>query len=205
MHMTHEERKRPQARKSSGWLATLGGALLLVAVGFGVGLVAGTAYEEPELVAQHLAGRTSEVALGPIDEGTRFGGPDEDVAAAPPSEPMAETEAPTPLGAGALDETREAPPAAPPARASRLEAGGSGFSVQVGAFGSEDAARQLASELGKRGYRSYVAREGEGARYKVRVGPVGSRPEAERVSARLHTELRLSTWILAANAKTAKE
>ena len=69
---------------------------MLVAVGFGVGLVAGTAYEEPELVAQHLAGQTTDVALGPVGGGLEAGGQlDGDVAAAPPPAegPLAEPEA----------------------------------------------------------------------------------------------------------------
>jgi len=209
--MAGEERKRPQG-PGSGWLATVAGALLLVAVGFGVGLVAGTAYEEPELVAEHLAGRTVEVALGAPAEQAEPG-PAEDVAAAPPLEPLelpestgADDPLPTPLGAGALDEPREQrvaraapaaarpPLAAPPAKRA---AHGAGFAIQVGAFATEGTAEQLASELGKRGFPSYVTEEGTGARFKVRVGPIGSRSEAEQLSGRLKSQHRLPTWILA--------
>jgi cell division septation protein DedD len=212
MNMTTDERKRSYSNKSNGWLATLAGAAVLVAVGFGVGLVAGTAYEEPELVAQHLAGQTTDVALGPVGGGLAEGGRlDGDVAAAPPADaPLAEPEAvleapPTPLGAGALDETREealaAKPAAAPLAAQKPvvkpAAGGAGFSIQVGAFANESTAKQLAGELGKRGYQTYVTSEGAGARFKVRVGPIASRSEAEQISERLKTEHRLPTWILA--------
>jgi DedD protein len=76
-------------------------------------------------------------------------------------------------------------------------AGGAGFSIQVGAFGTEATAQQLAGELGKRGYKTYVTSEGAGARFKVRVGPIASRSEAEQISERLKTEHRLPTWILA--------
>jgi len=216
MNMSTDERKRSYSNKSNGWLATLAGAAVLVAVGFGVGLVAGTAYEEPELVAQHLAGQTAEVALAPADAGvaasaadSSAGSLDGDVAAAPPlAEPEVALEAPpTPLGAGALDEAREAAPAAklaPPVASVAAQKpvlspapGGSGFSIQVGAFNSDATARQLAGELGKRGYKTYVTREGAGATFKVRVGPIASRAEAEQVSERLKTEHRLPTWILA--------
>ena len=202
--MAAEERKRPQAQRA-GWLATLAGALLLVAVGFGVGLVAGTAYEEPELVADHLAGHTVEVALAPGAAGGERA-PAEDVAAAPPPQaPVAVEPPPTPLGAGALDERREArperqasaTPAAPAASAPKATASGAGFAVQVGAFATEASAQQLARELGKRGYRSYVTSEGTDARFKVRVGPIASRSEAEQISGRLKSEHRLPTWILA--------
>ena len=210
MNMTTDERKRSYSNKGNGWLATLAGAAVLVAVGFGVGLVAGTAYEEPELVAQHLAGQTTDVALGPVGGGLEeTASLDRDVAAPPPAEaPLAEPEAvleapPTPLGAGALDEAREEAIAAKPAPVAAQKpvlkpaAGGAGFSIQVGAFGSEPTAKQLAGELGKRGYETYVTSEGAGARFKVRVGPIASRSEAEQVSERLKTEHRLPTWILA--------
>jgi len=187
--MTTEERKRPQSQPTS-WLATLAGAGLLVAVGFGVGLVAGTAYEEPELVAEHLAGRTVEVSLGPI-------APTDDVAAAPPREPLGVVEPlPTPLGAGALDERREPAPARA-ATTAKPAAEGSAFAIQVGAFATEATAQQLARELEKRGFPTYVTSEGTGARFKVRVGPIASRSDAERLSGRLKGEHRLPTWIMA--------
>jgi cell division septation protein DedD len=220
-----EERKRPQSNRSSGWLATIVGALLLVAAGFGIGLVAGTAYEEPELVAEHLAGRTTEVALGgEAAPAAVAAAPADDVAAAPPPVPaLSEPEGnedplPTPLGAGALDAPRDAvlaragasaapaavvkpaPAAAKsaPAAAKPVAAApGGGFAIQVGAFATESTAAQLASELKRRGFPGYVAEEGTGARFKVRVGPLASRSEAEQVSKRLESQHRLPTWILA--------
>jgi cell division septation protein DedD len=227
--MAAEERRMPRS-SGPGWLATAGGALLLIALGFGVGIVAGTAYQEPELLADHLAGRTTEVALG-AEQG--FGGAPDVAAPAPlaPAEP-----APA-LGQGALEAAPEAelavparaeatavapaaavapklpsappklPSAAPkaaapaprparalPAAAAKAPAAGS-FSIQVGAFSSERAARELAGELGKHGYTAYLMDEGNGARWKVRVGPIRSRSEAEEVSSRLKREQRLPTWI----------
>ena len=209
--MTTEERKRPQAQRA-GWLATLAGTLLLVAVGFGVGLVAGTAYEEPELVVEHLAGRTVEVALGRVAEDAAQSPADDVAAAPPPPAPGVVEPLPTPLGAGALDESREErlmrpAPSAVEARsggtaaatAAKPAAQGSPFAIQVGAFATETTAQQLARELGKRGFPSYVTSEGTGARFKVRVGPIASRSEAERLSSRLKSEHRLPTWIMAGN------
>jgi len=207
--MTAPERRVRERAAGPGWLATAGGALFLIALGFSVGIVAGTAYEEPELVAEHLAGRTTEVVL----EESSLAAPSDaapDVAAPAPNEPLA-----APLGEGALDEVPEATAAAPPpapaavqaerapakAPAAQLVAAGS-FSIQVGAFGSERAARDLAGELGKRGYTAYLMDEGEGARFKVRVGPIGSRSEAEQISARLKREQRLPTWIMASNGRS---
>jgi cell division septation protein DedD len=202
--MSAEERRMPRA-SGPGFLATAGGALLLIALGFGVGIVAGTAYQEPELVADHLAGRTTEVALEPAeplaaapdvaapapdlpeDPGAALG--QGALAAAPEAELPAVEPAAAPRAAAAVAPRAPAPPAA-----AKLAAAGS-FSIQVGAFSSEKAARQLAGELGKHGYAAYLMDEGDGARWKVRVGPLGSRSEAEAISARLKKEQRLPTWI----------
>jgi DedD protein len=208
MNLTNEERNRSRSSsRTNGWLATLAGAGLLVAVGFGVGLVAGSAYEEPELVAQHIAGQTTDVALAPDAPAQQPPAAEAgDVAAAPPAgadlgAPEAAFEAPpTPLGAGSLDDAKPiAKPAAtvPGQKPVVKPAPGGAFSIQVGAFASDATARQLAGELGKRGYAAYVTEEGAGARYKVRVGPLGSRSDAEQIAEKLKSEHRLPTWILA--------
>jgi cell division septation protein DedD len=201
--MNMEERRAPRT-SNSGWLATAGGALLLIALGFGVGIVAGTAYQEPEMVADHLAGRTTEVVL---DEEPLPGAPD--VAAGAPVSALDERRVAA-IGEGALEDAPEAElaPVSLPSQArgvaprvapvaATLPAAAGGFSIQVGAFTSEGAARQLAGELGKHGYRTYLIDEGDGARWKVRVGPLRTKGEAEEVSARLKTEQRLPTWIRA--------
>ncbi len=155
-----------------GWIATIGGALLLIVAGFGVGLVAGGAYEEPTLVVDHLAGKTTaaplpERAPSRVREGTQ------DASATDPTRA-----APTPSVAGA-----------PPR---------SGFAVQVGAFATGSAADGLAAELKKLGHVAYVADEGgNGARYKVRVGPIASRADADALADKLKREQRLPTWVLA--------
>ncbi len=51
-----------------GWLASLLGAAVLIAVGFALGLVAGVVSDEPELVVGHLVGRSEEVAWLPEGE-----------------------------------------------------------------------------------------------------------------------------------------
>jgi cell division septation protein DedD len=208
--MMNSDRRRTQTTSGPGWLATAGGALLLIALGFGVGIVAGTAYQEPELVVDHLAGRSTDVVLEPA--GVSSGAPD--VAA--PAPPVAAALAPpvaAALGEGALEEVRRdaRPPAAEPASAAAPERRVAvaprpapapaptteGFSIQVGAFSSEKAARQLASELGRQGYDTYLMDEGGGARWKVRVGPLATRSEAEAISVKLKRDQRLPTWIQA--------
>jgi cell division septation protein DedD len=62
-----------------------------------------------------------------------------------------------------------------------------GFSVQVGAFGSEATARKLVNELQAAGFRPYIsplARPGK-TLHRVRVGPVADRAEADKLAARL--------------------
>jgi len=51
-----------------GWFASFLGAAVLIAGGFGLGLVAGVVSEEPELVVGHLVGRSEEVAWLPWPE-----------------------------------------------------------------------------------------------------------------------------------------
>lgn len=215
--------ERPSARRrreaGPGWLATAAGALLLVVVGFAFGLLAGAAFEEPELVAGHLAGRTTEVPVGETPPGAEpAAGP---LAAAPPPAPEPAPpaeEASRPLGAPreaeapaepvarapappASPPTRPAAPASPPPVASpppsAAPAAADGFAIQVGAFAERDAAEALARELRALELPVYVVAEERGhARFKVRVGPFAARHEAERHAARLKSERRLPTWIL---------
>jgi DedD protein len=62
-----------------------------------------------------------------------------------------------------------------------------GWAVQVGAFGSVDTARKLASDLNAAGYRAFVSPTQRGGKtlYRVRVGPEGERAGAERLVPRL--------------------
>ena len=160
--------------KKSGpsWIATIAGALLLIVAGFGVGLLAGAAVEEPALVVDHLAGKTTELPL-PEKAPPRVR---EDVRDA--------AEAEGPEEASATPAVSSAPPTG-------------GFAVQVGAFATGHAADALAVELTKLGHPAYVADEGgNGARYKVRVGPIASRVDADALADKLKREQRLPTWVL---------
>jgi len=174
--MTEKEAKRA----GPGWIATLAGALLLIVAGFGVGLVAGAAYEEPALVVDHLSGKTTEVPL-PEQAPPRVR---EDARDA-----VAPAEADAPKSKRAVPAVSSAPPAGE-------------FAVQVGAFATGAAADGLASELKKLGHPAYVADEGGvGARFKVRVGPIASRADADALADRLKREQRLPTWVLARKAR----
>ena len=152
-----------------GWLATLAGASILIVAGFGVGLVAGTAFEEPDLVLEHLAGNTTEVDLVELQP-----------ADAPsPAESKADRSEPS----------SPAPVAAPPPAFG-------GYEIQVGAFANADAARELAGELERLGLAVYIATDSDDGRFKVRVGPLATEDEAKRTAQRLKTQHSLPTWVL---------
>jgi cell division septation protein DedD len=158
-----------------GWIATIAGALLLIVAGFGVGLVAGAAYEEPDLVVDHLAGKTTELKVP--------------------------KQSPPHVREDARDAAEVAEATRPAAtRELRQEASepAGGFAVQVGAFATAASADGLAAELKKLGHAAYVADEGgNGARFKVRVGPIASRADADALADRLKREQRLATWVVA--------
>jgi cell division septation protein DedD len=163
-------------QRGPGWIATLAGGGLLIAVGFAVGLMAGAVYEEPGLVVEQVRGRTTEV---PLPAGAT---PASDASAAPaPNAIASAAPAPPPVST--------APPAG-------------GFAVQVGAFATAPAAEGLAAELRGMGQAAYVSDEGgSGARYKVRVGPIATRAQADALADKLKREQRLPTWVLVRDAR----
>jgi len=176
--------------------ALLGGGLL-IALGFGLGVVAGLLLEEPDLILDYAAGRTQDVPLemgaGPRD----FGAPAAiapDVAARPP--PNREPEPPaTPPSVTDEASSDSAPVADPPGP---VVSPSGGFAIQVGAFSEASAAERLASRLREGGLPVYVAPSvgGDAERWRVRVGPMASRDEAEQLARRLEREQQLSTWVL---------
>ena len=173
-------RRREGGGRSLVW-ALLGLALLAVP-GFLLGLLLGVAWEDPGLVLGHLFGRTELVAWSDGGEGAALEQPE----AEPAEEVPAVSAGPTPSA------TRIRPdvisPGAPAGR----------FAVQVGAFSESRTAERLAESLRGKGFEVYVspgAKAGE-ARWRVRVGPLPSRDEADRVASRLKAEEKLPTWVL---------
>jgi len=220
----------------SGWPAALGGALLLVALGFVLGMVAGFAMEAPGLLMDHLAGRSTEVPLAPAGPAAASAsaaaesatGPG--AASTPGAQGRAVEAAPFSPGASSLAAAapakraassaasrraaaRRAPAPAPAQRtaarapvqrtaavqSSRAPAPPAGrFSVQVSAFASANSARSMASALRADGVPAQVVDTQSGnARYKVRVGPLATKAEAQRMAQRLTDERGLDTWVVA--------
>jgi cell division septation protein DedD len=169
--MSEKEAKR----SGPGWIATIAGAVLLILAGFGVGLLAG-AVQDAGLVADHLAGKTTEVPVPATSP-------------KPVRERVADAGEAQPAQAAAEPPAVSAPPPG-------------GYAVQVGAFATGAAADALAVELKALGHPAYVADEGgNGARFKVRVGPIASRADADALADKLKRDQRLPTWVLAREAR----
>ena len=168
-------------RSGQGWLSTLVGVLVLTVGGFLIGLVVGVVSEEPELVAGHVAGRSTEIdwtAPGNRGDGSSRAGswPDEDV------QPVDGQESLMPPVAAAPRQLSGSP--------------GQDFVIQVGAFADGVTARALALRLEQSGYPVLVMEPASDDRWRVRVGPLPARVEADQVALRLKSEERLPTWVL---------
>ena len=69
--------------------------------------------------------------------------------------------------------------------------------MQVGAFRDKGPASQLVRQLEGGGFRAFlVAGDGSGPAWRVRVGPVASRPEADALARRLKRDEGLPTWVV---------
>ncbi len=203
-------------RGGRSWAWTLGMLVLIAIPGFGLGLIAGVAWEDPSLLGSHLLGGTTDVVIWsegavalPADPGESL--PLPDVAApAPMAPPPRPASAPQPARAAKPSAPRQEPtaPVTRPPDATRLrpEVLSPGvptgrFAVQVGAFGASSSAEKLAARLRTKGFDVYVSpgvAAGQ-ARWRVRVGPSPTRDQAERAAARLKAEEQLPTWVLDEN------
>jgi cell division protein FtsN len=197
---------RPEPRISL--VGTAAGAAFLVVVGFGIGLVVGVAWEDPSLVAGHIAGRTEEVPLASLEESEVDRGAEPPAAEPAPAQPEPAAEKPAatpPVSSPQRTAPAKAPPVATPAVTARSAstpppASSEGFWIQVGSFTEPSQAEELRDHLRAKGFSVRVAsgKVGDVARWRVRVGPVAGRAEADRVAARLKSEERLPTWVLSA-------
>ncbi len=213
------EGSRSAKRASSpSWLASLMGAVFLISAGFMLGLIVGVVKEEPELVIGHLGGQSEEVvwseqgtALQPPDVGAagpyldapdEFGATDYDYDAANDFGIEAPSTAAEDHGSRAYEAPQPAAIVAPPLTTPPPQAAPSprtgGFSVQVGAFAESEPADRIADDLRSKGFSVYVtpsagSRDG---RWRVRVGPMRTRAEADDVAQQLKTREQLPTWVV---------
>jgi DedD protein len=184
-----------RGRRGRGALFTLVGLALVAIPGFALGLFAGVLWEDPGLILGDLAGETEEVAWGPQAPGEpeATGAPEGGEAAAAAAAPDVAAAPPAAPAAAALPSAERGAAPAP----ARRTAGK--VSVQVGAFADSRAAEQLAVSLRGAGLPVYVSPSAaaEGAqRWRVRVGPLATREEADRIATRLKTKEKLPTWVL---------
>ena len=171
----------------------------LVVVGFFGGALFGILWEEPGLLLAHLSGETTEIAwtgepAAPLERQALAPATAPAPAAPGPAAPAPPVTRTAPQTASAPLAT--APPAPEPPPVAAAPPGT--LAIQVGAFGSNPSAERLAERLRKAGYPVYVTpgARSDGARWRVRVGPVADRAEAERLSARLKRDEKLPTRIL---------
>lgn len=165
----------------TGWFVTGIALLALVAAGFAVGMVAGVVWEEPELVFAYITGDTEEVAWNA------------DVAGVPERQLAVQREVPVDPQVR-REQRRAVARTTPPVAAAPVGR----LAVQVGAFGTSEAAQRLAGSLRKKGFPVYVSpgtKAGE-SRWRVRVGPLATREEAEGAATKLKKVEKLPTWIL---------
>jgi len=120
----------------------------------------------------------------PVPETPRAVAPPPPAAASESQQAAGSASGPTspPAAAGASGATTVMPVPVQPVRPAR-----DGWLVQVGAFGSADAARSLVKDLEAAGLAAHVSPVTRGGRtlHRVRVGPVAERSEAQRLVARL--------------------
>jgi len=179
-------KERPRGEPSR--LAAAAGLGLLIVAGFSVGMLAGLVWEEPGLVFSHLSGETEEVVWSTgASEGQAeefAGGPPRDDL---PADPQIRRE-----------RERAAGPGTPPVAAAPVGS----LAVQVGAFKTSQAAEGLATSLRDKGFPVYVSPgvKAGSSRWRVRVGPLATREEAEETASRLKKVEKLPTWILTEDA-----
>jgi len=193
----HSMGRRP--RRGRGWLFSLLALALVAIPGFALGLFAGVLWEDPGLILGDLAGDTDEVAWGPPTEADAAAAAGAAPAPVEGAEPDAGEAVSAPADVAAAPPPAPAPlPSADRAAAPGARAAGK-LAVQVGAFAESRAAEQLADSLRGAGLPVYVspsaAAEGQ-QRWRVRVGPVATREEADRIASRLKTKEKLPTWVL---------
>jgi len=181
-------RPKEKLRGAPGRLAAAAGLVLLVVAGFAVGMLAGLAWEEPGLMFSYLSGGTEEVVWSAgVPEGQAV-----EVAEAPPRDARPAD----PQMRRKRERTAETE--TPPVAAAPVGS----LAVQVGAFKTSQAAERLATSLRDKGFPVYVSpgvKAGE-ARWRVRVGPLTTREEAESAAAQLKKVEKLPTWILSEDA-----
>lgn len=222
---------RGRGLRPGGVLRAVGRLVVLVAMGFGLGLVFGVVMEEPQLLAGHLRGESEAVQVRVRSGSERSGDSDTlrvrseaSLLAGSPGEPSRQaaidsksggegtatgTSLPA-VGARPVEESSptvtESGEPTPSDRVGVLAAGAAGaprWAIQVGAFAEESAAGGLADSLRSR-YPVVVLSGGEGRRWRVRVQPLAGEKRAREVAASLKQEEGLPTWVISLDGQAGR-
>ncbi len=190
--------------EARGWFSMLAIGVLVTSAGFAIGMVAGISWEDPRLLLRHLTGDTDGIEwAGDRPEGEAA----EAIAEREATAKLPDVAAPAPLGpslsgpakTNAIRGARETSRLTERAAARGPEGGG--FAVQVGAFSQRESAVKLVESLRAHGYRVYLsaieASETGVTLWRVRVGPMATREDAERTARQLENRENLPTaWVL---------
>ena len=215
--------------RPAGVLRAAGRLVLLVALGFGAGVLIGVIFEEPELLVGHLRGEGESVSLAIVqpesetDEG--------DAQSADPGRPLEEVDSQLRIQSaqarrlglqretgesGAAILSRVAAAVQPNARTGDLEAAAASAStrgvddsgewaIQVGAFADRAVARRLAESLEAKDYPvELIASQGATKRWRVRVQPVRGESKARGIANQLKRDERLPTWMIPLEAPSGQ-
>jgi DedD protein len=155
---------------------------------------------DPTAAIQAPAPSTSDSSGtgAPVSAEEKLTYPDRLSATPPPPETLKEPARTDVKPAAAV---KEAPPVAPPVRATSKSAASEpaagGYVVQVAAVKVRSEADTIAKRLQSKGFPSFVTTPSAGAArvYRVRVGKYNDRREAESVARRLEKEEQFKPWI----------
>lgn len=223
-------RSRRKSPRTGGVLRVVGRFVLLVGLGFGIGLVIGLATEEPALLYGHVSGEGEMVAIveeerileardgqeaqeaEPAVEGVEIVQSESDSSADPgaaravvgaPVRPQAERLAlkRETETVKALPKVAARQPVPKPSPGSTSGEGAEAWAIQVGAFSDELAARRLVEMLEAKSYPvDVIVSSGSNQRWRVRVQPVRGEQRARGMADQLKREERLPTWLIRMDA-----
>ena len=111
--------------------------------------------------------------------------------------PAGSAAAATSTAAGGTSASPVATPVAAPTAPGASPASGQGFVVQVAALNVRSEAEAIAKRLVAKGYAAFVQTPSNGtpAVFRVRIGPVSTRQEADTLAAKLQKEEQFKPWI----------
>lgn len=145
-----------------------------------------TSYRFP-LTETPAAGTVPATAVKP-SETVRPPAPAETAASEPKTSAGASSETVAGKTAGGSPAPAVSPPVKPSAAGTAAKPGGdTAWAVQVGSFSREASARTVSGDLARHGFKAFVTRYSENGKtfYRVRVGPVATRAEAETLARRV--------------------